>query len=782
MTATGDSHNRYLLQQLPEILANIEVNWPVLPSGMWNASGVRSVLRHLNEMTRKSRQAGLVNVNKITQVIDQAINEIFQEDAQPDAEEIDRLNQHLEALKAAVTASQAPSGVETAMQSYYQVIYLNHEDSVKDQITGAIQKNGWRVLNVHSVEDLRAATADEKAKAVLVDTEHLQHMGEVNQLLDELRTQKKRRPELIFLSDRCDIEIRLEALRSGATQCFSKPINITDLMLNLKQIISPDVKPHNRVLVVEDDESQAKFASTLLRKGGLETLAITDPLGVMEAVEQFQPDLILMDLYMPGANGIELTQVIRERGESLTIPVVFLSGEDDLEKKLLALHSGADDFLTKPVRPQHLLATVKTRINRAKEIFTAGRKGHIDHSTGLRNRRELLQQIDVSNQTMQKGEMAGALFSITLADRERHLSSDESEAINNLVLDVADLAAALFGKRDIIARTAGQSLGILIHRKTEAEIEEIGSALYEQLSEALADDPASGGVHRFGVGLELIDAKQLDAYLHLTRGEAASLQAYREEHDGYLRYHEQTAGEESGEQAADEFQKQQFLNALKAGLIEFHEHKFSASHDIGKQISEQIPVPAPATDIVLISDDIYLTAERHGASNLLDKYICHNAIKMLGQAALDGNTNQLLIRLSAHAAGDETVLEYLKSELRNMQLIGTGLIIEFNLPSLASNLKQARHFLGEISAMGITTLLGNFACNETAYKVLAYLKADGIRPHISLMQTNHEKIHEIATQVHSLQAKIILPRVEKFGQISLHWSEAADYVQADYDD
>lgn len=148
MTATGDSHNRYLQQQLPEILANIEVNWPVLPSGMWNASGVRSVLRHLNEMTRKSRQAGLVNVSKITQVIDQAINEIFQEDAQPDAEEIDRLNQHLEALKAAVTASQAPSCVETAMQSSCQVIYLNHEDSVKDQISAAIQKNGWRVLNV----------------------------------------------------------------------------------------------------------------------------------------------------------------------------------------------------------------------------------------------------------------------------------------------------------------------------------------------------------------------------------------------------------------------------------------------------------------------------------------------------------------------------------------------------------------------------------------------------------------------------------------------------------
>jgi EAL domain-containing protein (putative c-di-GMP-specific phosphodiesterase class I) len=107
-------------------------------------------------------------------------------------------------------------------------------------------------------------------------------------------------------------------------------------------------------------------------------------------------------------------------------------------------------------------------------------------------------------------------------------------------------------------------------------------------------------------------------------------------------------------------------------------------------------------------------------------------------------------------------------------------MIEFDLPSLASNLKQARHFFGELSAMGISTLLGNFACNEMAYKVLAYLKADGVRPHIALMKINDEKINEVATLVHSMHAKIILPKVDKFGQISLHWSEAADFVQAGY--
>lgn len=780
MTAIDDTNDKLLLQQLPGLLSAIQADWPVLPSGMWNAAGVRSVLRHLNELGRKSRQAGLVNIYEVSSILDKSIYDIQEKKIRPDGEEIERLNRQLGKLNRVVAASQSAHEEPVDMAPPYDVIYLQQQ-SVEDQIPLAIEKNGWRVLCLDSIEALGAAIADAKAKVVIVDTEYLRHIGEINQFLDALRSQQKRRPELFFLSDQCDLEIRLEALRTGVTQCFSKPINISDLMCNLKQIIAPEVKPHYRTLIVEDDESQAKFAASLLRKGGFETLAITEPLSVMEAVEQFQPDLILMDLYMPGANGIELTQLIRERDESLTIPIVFLSGEDDLEKKLLALHAGADDFLTKPVRPQHLLATVKTRINRARAIFNAGSKGHIDRLTGLRNRRELLEQLDLCNQAMQTGETVCALFCITLAESDQHLRSDQSMAFNGLIMDIADLLGALFSKQDIIARTAGHNLGVLVQRRTETEIDALGATLYTQLNEALAVESAPGTERGFGIGREMINAVQLDGYLHLSRAEAASLQAFLEEYDGILQYQEESEIQEPGEQGAEEFQKQQILNALKTGLIEFSEYNFTASQDISKEIKEQVPVPAPATDIVLISDDLYVTAERYGLSDMLDKYICHNAIKMLAEFALHGYTTQLIIRLSAQATRDEALLDFLRSELRSMQLVGTGLIIEFNLPSLASNLKQARHFLGELSAMGISTLLSNFACNETAYKVLAYLNAYGVRPHISLMKTSHEKIHEIATQVHSLQAKIILPRVEQFGQISLHWSEAADYIQAEYE-
>jgi DNA-binding response OmpR family regulator len=780
MATETDMPNRKLSHLITESFANIQAHWPVLPSGIWNASGIRPVLRYLGELTRRSRQAGLIHLHEHSQTIDKLINDIDQAGTQPKTADIHQLNQLYEELKKTVSKIQASGVVQDSAEIGYDLIYLHKNNTHDDQISDAIKQNGWRVLSLETIDSILSALSKQNVKVILIDTQYIQEIEEVNRLVDQLRNLKIRRPELIFLTQECDIEIRLKALRTGVTQCFSKPVSIKDLMVSIKQMISPEIKSPHRVLIVEDDESQAKFASTLLRKGGLKTLSITDPLSVIEAVKRFQPDLILMDLYMPGANGIELTRVIREKAELLTIPIVFLSGEDDMDKKLLALNSGADDFLTKPVRPQHLLATVKTRINRAQVIFSAGTQGHIDYATGLNNRRVFLEQLEHTCQetaTNNNNTVAG-LFSITCADPEQYAPS---EKFNHILLDIAKSAMKLIDKNDIISRASEHSLGILVKRNSIEEIEQTGNALYNQAQSVLAHQPNSEDKLKFGIGLTLIETAQEDADLYLAQSDAASLAAFRQQTKGYLSYQAQPDQQTSVEQSPDDFQKLQFQNALNTNLIEFQKQTFNAAHHVDKEMIELIPVPAPATDIILVSNDIFLTAHHYNLSREFDRYLVEYALTMLGKIAFAGIPTQILISLSANAMHDTSMIEFIKSQLRKRQQVGTGLVIEFNLPTLAKNLKKARLFLGDLSALGIDILLGNFACNETAYKVLAYLNANGVRPHISMMKAGVEQIHDIATHVHSLHAMIVLPRVEKFSQISLYWSEAADFVQASYD-
>nr|MBP6750792.1 response regulator [Xanthomonadaceae bacterium] len=123
-----------------------------------------------------------------------------------------------------------------------------------------------------------------------------------------------------------------------------------------------------RVLIVEDDRSQAMFAQSVLRGAGIEAETVGVASETMGTLERFKPDLVLMDLHMPGLSGTELTALIRADAANANLPVVFLTGDTDPESHLEVLVSGGDDYLSKPVRPKHLVAAVQNRIKRARAL------------------------------------------------------------------------------------------------------------------------------------------------------------------------------------------------------------------------------------------------------------------------------------------------------------------------------------------------------------------------------------------------------------------------------
>jgi PleD family two-component response regulator len=83
---------------------------------------------------------------------------------------------------------------------------------------------------------------------------------------------------------------------------------------------------------------------------------------------EFAPDLILMDMYLPDCTGLELAAVIRQQASYVSVPIVFLSAETNLQKQLQAMELGGDDFLTKPIAPEHLVSVVTARASRSRIV------------------------------------------------------------------------------------------------------------------------------------------------------------------------------------------------------------------------------------------------------------------------------------------------------------------------------------------------------------------------------------------------------------------------------
>ena len=114
-----------------------------------------------------------------------------------------------------------------------------------------------------------------------------------------------------------------------------------------------------RILVIEDDQSIAEVVGILLRGEGFEVSYCADGLQAMNAFQVVAPDLVLLDLMLPGRDGIEICKTIRQ---SSGVPIVMLTARSDSTDVVKGLEAGADDYIVKPMKNEELLARIRARL------------------------------------------------------------------------------------------------------------------------------------------------------------------------------------------------------------------------------------------------------------------------------------------------------------------------------------------------------------------------------------------------------------------------------------
>lgn len=119
-----------------------------------------------------------------------------------------------------------------------------------------------------------------------------------------------------------------------------------------------------KILVVDDDPAISEMLTMVLQGEGFDTVTVGDGEHAVAAAREQHPDLILLDLMLPGMNGIDACRAIREFS---TVPVIMLTARTDTVDVVLGLESGADDYVPKPFKPKELVARVRARLRRTPE-------------------------------------------------------------------------------------------------------------------------------------------------------------------------------------------------------------------------------------------------------------------------------------------------------------------------------------------------------------------------------------------------------------------------------
>ena len=392
------------------------------------------------------------------------------------------LEQLIERLAAAsgettVRRSARKAAATTDDSTHRQVFYLRRDDRDLPGLASSLGKQGYIVRPFDERENLLHALEEVSPDVLLIDEAFV---AEVHTLTEQVQRQRPvhKDPSLcLVLADETDITRTLFAQRAGADTVVTERDPIA-LAARLDALWAQRRALGYRVLIVEDDRGQAKFCESILRHRGMVTSVCEDPVRVPAALDEFKPDLVLLDLYLPGSNGIEVAQRIRESGQ-MFLPIVFLSGEHDLDLRFDAIRMGADDFITKPVKPRHLVTTVESRVKRARQL-TANQADSRGERRGNLAGRDVLTR-EVLRAAREEQERCPALVLIAVDDVEDTLRSIGFVGGGVLPQQLAAaLAAEIRGARTLCAWGDLKFLALL-HADDELALRELLESLRTKL-------------------------------------------------------------------------------------------------------------------------------------------------------------------------------------------------------------------------------------------------------------------------------------------------------------
>lgn len=455
--------------QLPEKLKQLEQALSQLPHAVWDERGFQTFLSLVHSLIGSGKTFGFASLGNVACNLETYLRQLAQARAVISQDQRNHiLGMMRELHQAAIhrdTSLTDQSGLIAVAQpgqdavAPRRIFVVEDEHELAEELKVQLGYFGYDVSVFNTLEAFRLALQQTSDVVVLMDVTFPEdRLGGVK-LMNEIQLGRDTPLPVVFLSAHDEFEARLEAVRAGSIAYLSKPVNIGNLIDKLDSLTSTKPPAPYRVMIVDDSVALTAYHTAVLEQAGMVVNAVNNPFNVIESLLEFAPDLILIDLYMPECNGTDLAKVIRQLDAFVGIPIVFLSAESDLDKQLFAMGLGGDDFLTKPIQPQHLISSVTSRIRRSLMLRSFMVR---DSLTGLLNHTAIKDQLD--------GEVAWAIrqkkpvsFAMVDIDHFKQVNDSYGHPVGDRVIkSLSRLLKQRLRTSDLVGRYGGEEFAVVL--------------------------------------------------------------------------------------------------------------------------------------------------------------------------------------------------------------------------------------------------------------------------------------------------------------------------------
>lgn len=680
------------------------------------------------------------------------------------------------------TTAAVPSLVPSlASGSGKRIYHLTESGELACELDQRLEALGYELELLENADELREMLGALTPDIVLVDAEF---ESELESLGKALRTARQKAIEPIRLLVICGSDTmaaRLAARRGGADALMFDPQSSDEVLVRIEQMLRADADSRYRILIVEDDRAQGLFAESILRNAGMEAEVVEDGLKVMDALHRFQPDLVLMDLYMPDCDGAELTALIRERDEFVHTPIVFLSGEVDEDKHYEALSAGGDDFLSKPIRPKHLISAVTNRVRRARSIrqrsAQAARPEPFDSGTGLHFRAAMLERLEQALVQTEPSQRRGGVMFLGVEDVPALRQRLGLTTAEELLEDAAQFVVGQLGNGTMACRYGD---GCFLIFDAEADAGQL-RANAEQLREAVRlhtfETPREQINLRMAVGVADLRLPYADAVAVLNAAEHASRDAESEAQPVAIL-------PEPG--AVDPDRKNRLL-AMLGGEPDPTRLDLDFQPIVALQGGEQaqyqtlLRLRGPDGSVVAARELLPVLRES-GRLAEFDRWVLVRALEVIAKRLAMARPVTLFVNQSIEALCGEGYGRWLAEKLGGPGQLGESLVIEVDADEIGLSLDTVQSVCADLVMRGVRFCLNRYRGSEDQEGMLHVLPIDLVKfaPDIIAGLGASERrsgFNALVDHVHERALGVIAPRVEDTRTAAVLWMSGIDYIQ-----
>jgi diguanylate cyclase (GGDEF)-like protein len=423
----------------------------------------------------------------------------------PDTAAIRRLADAVVALRSCVDAGPSPgpvaaSGPATNGEPFILLVDDEVAPTEASVIRGLRQEallGGMAVEAVTGIEAARRFLAGRRPEAVLMAATG-PAMDDALTLIGELKVSVRPVP-VVMLTRAGAFTDRLEAARLGVQGFLHTPLAPGDVLLAVHGIIKQARTTDATVLSVDDDPAILAALVALLEPQGQRVVTLSGPERFLDKLQEETPDLVILDVEMPAASGVELCQLMRGDQRWSRLPVLFLTARTDAATVHSIFAAGADDFVAKPIVGPELTTRIVNRLERSTLLR---RMAETDVLTGVANRPTA---VSATAGLLRRGERFGQPVAIALLDIDRLQRVNDTagyDAGDGVVAWLGQLIRRSLGREDVVGRWGGQEFVVALFGLTRTDgVQRLAELLEELRQKRFADGQGGSFGASFSAGV-----------------------------------------------------------------------------------------------------------------------------------------------------------------------------------------------------------------------------------------------------------------------------------------